>query len=177
MSTIKNQPMDFTAVAGVVQTFLVTQEETDGRYVEVEVVMDPGAGGVPRHVHPHQEERFEVTEGVVDVFHSGRWHKLAAGEVAVVPPGMPDQFKNTSDERATVVVRLSPALDFQDQCVASMKLIDDGRVRSQKDLRSLIHGSMLLKRYPESTRMLNPALRWTSSFFAFIGRCLRYSID
>ncbi len=87
---LKNKPLDFTAVAGFVQTFLVTAEETNGAYVELEMVLKPGAEGAPLHVHPYQEERFEVKEGVLDVFHRGAWHKLRAGDVAVVPPGMPD---------------------------------------------------------------------------------------
>jgi len=52
-----------TSSIGRVEEPEPTQEETDGRYVEVEVVIDPGAGGAPRHVHPEQEERFEVTDG------------------------------------------------------------------------------------------------------------------
>lgn len=174
---IKNKPLDFTAVSGFVQTFLVTKEETNGRYVELEIVMKPGAGGAPLHIHPHQEERFEVKEGVVDVFHNGTWHKLKAGEVAVVPPGMPDQFKNTSDKPAKLLCRVSPVLDFQDMNIATMKMINDGKMKSQSDLKSIIYGSMVLKRFPKSVKMLNPTYRWTTSFFAFIGKCLRYSVD
>jgi uncharacterized cupin superfamily protein len=63
--------MDFTPVSGFVQTFLVTQEQTHGQYVELEIVLEPGAAGAPLHIHPHKEERFEVKEGVVDVFQGG----------------------------------------------------------------------------------------------------------
>jgi len=168
--------MDFTAVSGFVQTFLVTQEETGGKSVELEIVLKPGARGAPRHVHPHQEERFEVQEGVLDVFHNGAWHKLEAGAVAVVPAGMPDEFRNTSNKPAKLLCRVSPVLDFQDMNVTVMRLINDGKIRSQKDLRSVIYSSMVLKRFPQSLRMLNPTYRWTTSFFAFLGKCLGYSI-
>jgi quercetin dioxygenase-like cupin family protein len=172
-----HKTMDFTAVSGFVQTFLVTQEETDGRFVELEIVMAPGAAGAPLHIHPRQEERFDVTEGVVDVFHAGAWHKLHPGDVAVVPPGTPDQFKNTSDRPAKLICRISPVLDFQDMNVAVMKLITDGKIRSQKDLKSIIYSSMVLRRFPESLRMLNPTYRWTTSLLAQLGQFLRYSID
>ena len=128
------QRMDFTVVSGFVQTSVTSQEETGGRFVELEIVLKPGARGAPRHVHTHQEERFEVKEGVVDVFHSGAWHKLEAGQVAVVPPGMPDESKNTSAKPATLLGRISPVLDFQDMNVTVMKLINDGKIRSQKDV-------------------------------------------
>ena len=172
-----DKTMDFTAVTGFVQTFLVTQEQTGGKYVELEIVLRPGAGGAPLHIHPHQEERFEVKEGVVDVFHGGVWHKLHSGDVAVVPPGMPDQFKNTSARPAKLICRISPVLDFQDMNVTVMKLINDGKIRSQKDMKSIIYSSMVLNRFPKSLRMLNPTYRWTTSFFAFMGKCLGYSID
>jgi len=168
--------MDFTAVSGFVQTFLTSQEETGGSFVELEIVLKPGSRGAPRHVHMHQEERFEVKEGVVDVFHSGAWHKLEAGQVAVVPPGMPDEFKNTSAKPATLLCRISPVLDFQDMNVTVMKLINDGKIRSQKDVRSIIYSAMVLKRFPKSLRMLNPMYRWTTSLFAWLGKCLGYSI-
>src|SRR5262245_13435728 len=121
--------MDFTAVSGFVQTFLIKKEETDGRFVELEIVLKPGARGAPRHVHPHQEERFEVKEGTMDVFHDGAWHKLGAGDVAVVPPGMPDEFRNTSARPAKLLCRISPALDFQDMNVAVMQLINEGKIK------------------------------------------------
>jgi len=124
--------MDFTAVSGFVQTFLVTQEETGGNSVELEIVLKPGASGAPRHVHPHQEERFEVKEGVLDVFHNGAWHKLEAGAVAVVPPGMPDEFRNTSAKPVKLLCRLSPVLDFQDMNVTVMRLINEGKIRFKK---------------------------------------------
>jgi len=174
---ISNKTMDFTAVSGFVQTFLVTQEDSGGKFVELEIVLEPGAGGAPLHVHPHQEERFEVKEGVLDVFHGGAWHKLQPGDVAVVPPGTPDQFKNTSARPAKLLCRISPALDFQDMNVAVMQLINDGKIRSQKDVKSIIYSSMVLSRFPQSVRMLNPTYRWTTSFLAFVGKCVGYSID
>ena len=174
---LENRVMDFTAVMGFVQTFVVTAEETDGRYAELEIVMNPGGGGAPLHVHPYQEEVFEVEEGVVDVFHSGAWHKLGAGDVAVVPPGMPDQFKNTSSESATLLCRVSPVLDFQDMNVALMRLVADGRIKSQSDPTSIIHAAMVLKRFPKSVRVLSPTYRWTTSALAFVGRRLGFSVE
>ena len=163
---------DFTALSGFVQTFLATQEDTDGRYVELEIVLQPGAGGAPLHVHPNQEERLEIKAGVVEVFHSGRWHTLNAGDVAVVPPGMPDRFQNRTQSP-----RISPVLDFQDMNVAIMKLINEGKVKSQKDPKSIIYSAMVLKRFPKSLRMLNPTYRWTTSIFSTVGTILGWSID
>ncbi len=169
--------MDFTSVSGFVQTFLETQEDTHGEYVDLLIVLRPGGGGAPLHVHPHQEERFEVTDGVLDVYHSGTWHKVRAGEAVIVPPGTPDQFRNTSGDPVTLRCRLSPVLDFQDMNVAMMKLIDDGRVKSQRDLKSIVHSAMLLQRFPKSVRMLNPMYRWTTAGLATLGKFLGYSID
>jgi quercetin dioxygenase-like cupin family protein len=175
--TLTNRQIDFRRLSGFVQTFLATQEETGGRYVELQIVLSPGGGGAPLHVHPFQEERFEVKDGVVDVFHGGRWHTLHPGDVAFVPAGMPDQFKNTSDKPATILCRISPVLDFQDMNIAVAKLMAEGKIRSQTDLKSIIYSSMVLTRFPRSVRMLNPTYRWTTSLFAFIGKHLGYSID
>jgi hypothetical protein len=106
----------------------------------------------------------------------GAWHQLGIGDVAGVPPGMPDEFKNTSAKPATLVCRISPVLDFQDMNVTVMNLVNEGKIRSQKDVKSTIYSAMGLKRFPKSLHMLNPMYRWTTPLFAFLGKCLGYSI-
>jgi hypothetical protein len=39
-----------------------TSRDTDGAYVLIETILEPGAVVAAAHVHPYQAERFEVLE-------------------------------------------------------------------------------------------------------------------
>src|SRR5260221_5871929 len=64
------------AVVGDVYRFLVTGEETNGKYALLEAVVAPG-GGPPPHVHSREEEGFNVLEGEITFQIGGE--RLVAG--------------------------------------------------------------------------------------------------
>src|SRR5690348_15980369 len=50
-------------VSGEKITFIQTASDTDGELLEIELELSPD-GAVPgEHIHPEQEERFEIVEG------------------------------------------------------------------------------------------------------------------
>jgi len=76
-------------------TFRATAADTGGELLAIDLRL-PAGGRVPgwRHVHPLQEERFEVVEGTMR-FRLGRERVTAGpGEVIVVPAGVPQDFAN-----------------------------------------------------------------------------------
>jgi len=85
-----------------------TGAETDGELLEMEARY--GGDGVfpPEHLHPRQDERFEVLEGTVRVIVDGDERTYAAGEVFEVPAGTPHQM--TADTPARVNWQVRPAL-------------------------------------------------------------------
>jgi len=85
-----------------------TGAETDGELLEMEVTW-PGTGGLPpEHLHPHQDERFEVLEGTFLVVIDGREHRYEAGEGFEVPLGTRHQMAAEGPSRIRWEVR--PAL-------------------------------------------------------------------
>ena len=87
-------------VSGERITFLQTSADTEGELVAIDLEL-PADGKVPgMHVHPIQEERFEVLEGTMG-FTLG-WKTVVAepGEVVVVPPGVRHGFANAREDRA-----------------------------------------------------------------------------
>ena len=95
-------------VVGDVYRFLVTGEETGGRYAMFEAVVLPG-GGPPPHLHRKEDETFYVLEGEI-TFQVGE-EKLVAGPGAFVnmPIGNPHAFKNETDEPAKMLISFAPA--------------------------------------------------------------------
>src|SRR5918992_1074121 len=76
-------------------TFRQTSAETNGELLAIDLEL-PANRRVPggQHIHPKQEERFEVVEGTMR-FRMGRKRVVAGpGEVVVVPPGQKHDFAN-----------------------------------------------------------------------------------
>jgi quercetin dioxygenase-like cupin family protein len=109
-------------------TFRITAAETNGELVAVDLELPPG-GRVPgfRHIHPLQEERFEVVSGTMR-FRMRRRRILAGpGELVVVPPGVPHDFANPGDEPALVRVEIRPALKMEQLFETTVTLAEQGR--------------------------------------------------
>jgi hypothetical protein len=80
------------------------------------------------HVHPNQEERFEIVSGNVRFRKGLRKIDAQAGDVVVVEPGKAHKFKNLGDEGAVMRVRVTPALDMERLFETAVSLANDGRV-------------------------------------------------
>ena len=69
----------------------------------------PGTGGLPpEHLHPRQDERFEVLEGAIRTIIAGAERRYEAGESFEVPAGTPHQMG--AEEPARVRWEVRPAL-------------------------------------------------------------------
>src|SRR4051812_41157031 len=83
-----------------------------GQVLNIEVWVDPG-GGVPPHVHPAMEERFEVLEGRAGFLAGRRWRTAGAGETVVVGPGVRHAYRNRGDEVAHLMCEARPPSSLQ----------------------------------------------------------------
>jgi mannose-6-phosphate isomerase-like protein (cupin superfamily) len=93
--------------------FRETAADTGGELLAIDLILSPG-GHVPgAHVHPAQEERFEVVSGTMK-FRLGRKKILAeAGDTVTVPAGSIHKFANAGDVPAHVRVEVRPALKME----------------------------------------------------------------
>jgi 2-polyprenyl-6-methoxyphenol hydroxylase-like FAD-dependent oxidoreductase/quercetin dioxygenase-like cupin family protein len=95
---------------GARMIFRATADETDGELFAFEFFLDPRGVIAEEHLHPVQQERFEVLEGVVAGRMGGAERTARAGDVVVVPPGTPHVWWNAGDEVAHLLVEFRPAL-------------------------------------------------------------------
>ena len=102
-------------VTGQRLIFLVTSADSDGELFAAEGVFSPGGfAGVP-HVHPHQDERFEVLAGDAAFDIDGDRQVLTAGDTIDVPRGTPHTFANAGADEMRVRFEFRPALTSTDQ--------------------------------------------------------------
>jgi quercetin dioxygenase-like cupin family protein len=109
-------------------TFRQTAAQTNGELVAVDLEL-PRGGRVPGglHIHPSQEERFEVVKGTMR-FRLRRETIIAGpGMVVVVPPGLPHDFANAGGEDALVRVEIRPALKMEQLFEMAVALAEEGR--------------------------------------------------
>ena len=118
-------------VSGEKITFIQTAADTDGELLEIELELSPD-GAVPgAHIHPEQEERFEVLEGTM-AFRMGLKKIVAGpGDVVTVPAGKVHAFKNAGDDTARVRVQIRPALQMEQLFETTVALAEDGRTTSK----------------------------------------------
>lgn len=112
-------------------TFRKTAVETNGELlaIDLELSLD---GHVPAmHVHPMQEERFEVVKGTMRFKVRGKSVIAQAGDVVVVPPGVRHKFANGGDEEVRVRVEVRPALRMEKLLETAVALAEDGRTTSK----------------------------------------------
>ncbi len=118
-------------VSGEKITFIQTAADTDGELLEIELELSPD-GAVPgAHIHPEQEERFEVVEGTM-AFRMGLKKIVAGpGEVVTVPAGKVHSVKNAGEDTAKVRVQVRPALAMEQLFETTVALAEDGRTTSK----------------------------------------------
>src|SRR5689334_22962568 len=87
----------------------VTVRSATPEALDVEAVYAAGGSPPPAHLHPAQDERFEVLEGALTVRVDGEERILATGETIDIPRGTPHQMWNPSCIQARVAWRTAPA--------------------------------------------------------------------
>jgi mannose-6-phosphate isomerase-like protein (cupin superfamily) len=147
--------------------------DTDGERVEMEITLPPGAASPPRHVHPAQDEQWEVLSGVLSVWFDGGWRELRAGESLAIPKGAVHTLENRSPETVRVRDTHVPALDFEDYIEKLGRLAQEGKIGSSRRLSTLIYFSMVW-REQRSQVAASPVLRAAMWLLARAGRALGY---
>ncbi|MBV9473656.1 MAG: cupin domain-containing protein [Solirubrobacterales bacterium] len=131
--------------------FRETAADTGGELLAIDLILAPD-GHVPgAHVHPSQEERFEVLSGTMK-FRLGRKKIVAhAGDVVVVPPGSVHKFANGGDEAAHVRVEVRPALKMEQLFEATVALAQDGRTNA-KGMPKPLDLALFVREYEDEVR-------------------------
>ena len=101
-------------VSGERITFTQASADTCGELLAFDLTLSVD-GHVPgAHVHPEQEERFEIVSGTMKFRMNGKKVVAGPGEVVVVPAGARHRFANGGDEQVQVRVEVRPALKMED---------------------------------------------------------------
>ena len=90
--------------------FVVTRAESDGELHQMRVTYGPHSDPPPPHLHPAQDETFEILDGAIASVLDGVRSENVAPTVVIVPAGTVHELRNHTDEPATVLWSTRPAL-------------------------------------------------------------------
>ena len=163
-------------VTGERLVFRQTSRETNGAAVVIETYVQPNGFVAAAHVHPSQEERFEVLRGTVG-FRVGR-EKLVAGpgKRITVPAGPPHKFWTAGDEVAHFVCEIRPALQVESLIETMFLLAADGKT-NRKGMPNPLHLAVIAQaRFDTVRRPFPPAIvqRIGLALGSPLGRVLGY---
>jgi quercetin dioxygenase-like cupin family protein len=163
-------------VTGERLVFRKTSRETGGQAVVIETFVQPNGFVAAAHVHPSQEERFEVLRGSVG-FKIGRKKIVAGpGRRITVPAGTPHKFWNAGDDEAHFVCEVRPALQFESLIETMFGLAADGKT-NRKGMPNPLRLAVIANAHFDTVRLPFPpaiAQRVALAAGAPLGQLLGY---
>jgi quercetin dioxygenase-like cupin family protein len=142
-------------VTGERLVFTRTSAETNGEYVRFECFVKPAGFVAAAHVHPYQEERFEILEGEVTFKLDGQELPTRPGDVVLVPAGKKHQFWNAGDSEARFACKVSPVLGFEGLIETMFSLAQDGKT-NRKGMPNLLRLAVIARAHFDTVRLPFP---------------------
>lgn len=129
--------------------FLDEPTASGGDVLRFEFWARPHIVGPAAHVHPKQEEYFEVLEGTLSAHVGKRDLTLGPGESFTVPKRTPHTWWNSGDEELHGYVELRPSMNMRDEFEALFALGRAGRT-DETGVPNLLQVAVLLDTYPDT---------------------------
>jgi quercetin dioxygenase-like cupin family protein len=167
-------------VTGETMTFLRTAEETGGELLHIDMAVRPGGFVASEHIHPHQEERFQITSGDITVRIRGKERRYGAGEHITIPAGMPHAWWNSGDDELRVLLEFRPAGRFAEFITTFFALARAGTTNQRGIPTNLFQLAVTFAEYRDVIRATRPPWLVQQMLFALlppIGRMLGYRPD
>lgn len=157
----------FDPIRGQRLIFRKTARESEGKLVEVEAFYRPGAVAPPEHIHPQQEEYFEVLAGSIDTRVNSQEKRYEAGESFRIPAGTAHQMWNGGSTEARLLWQTRPALHTDDFFEMMWRLAQAGKT-NKAGLPNLLQLAVILQQYRREFRSVGLPLLVQNVVFALL---------
>lgn len=160
--------------------FRKTARDTNGALFQADAYFQPGAFVAAEHIHPLQEERFEVVSGTLRGRVAGEELAGNPGDKFVVPAGTPHVWWNSGDDELHFVAEVRPALRTDAFFETFFGLAQDGKVSTKTGLPNLLQLAVMMHEYRNEIILARPPRPVQALLFgllAYIGRLLGYEAE
>lgn len=158
--------------------FRQTAESSNGELFQADIFMEPSPYVVGCHVHPEQEERFEVVSGRLGTNIGGEERVTEAGGEVIVPIGVRHAYWNAGDDQLHIVYEHRPARAVAELFFETYYgLAREGKLDAKGYIKNPLQGAVLAWRVRSFLRPCSPPLAVQPVLFAvgsIVGRLLGY---
>jgi quercetin dioxygenase-like cupin family protein len=138
--------------------FRQTASQTNGELLQFDFFLQPRHVIALEHLHPRQEERFQVISGTVRGRMEGKDQQATQGQLVVTPPGMPHVWWNEGPEEAHLLVEFRPALQTENFLAGVFALARRGQA-DKHGLPGLLQLALLAETFPDTMYPSSPPFR------------------
>jgi len=167
-------------VTGESMTFLLTGRDTNGELLRIDMRVRPGGFVSGEHVHPRQEERFQIDRGQITLRIRGQERRYDAGEHVTIPPGTPHVWWNSGKDELRVLIEFRPAGRFAEFVTTYFALARTGRVNDRGIPTNPLQLAVTFAAYQDVLRGTSPPMVVQRILFATLaplGRLMGYTPD
>jgi quercetin dioxygenase-like cupin family protein len=164
-------------VSGARIVFRKTAHDTNGELLQYDEFLKVGGRGPREHVHPYQEERFEIVSGTARIGVRGQERDYGAGETVLAPAGVRHVWWNPGEEEVHLIIEFRPALRVETFLETFFGLHKDGKVNPKSGLPNPFQRAVISHEYEDEVYLAWPPLfvqRVFSGLLAPIGKLLGY---
>jgi mannose-6-phosphate isomerase-like protein (cupin superfamily) len=136
-----------------------TAESTEGRFCEFDLHLGEGALVAAPHLHPGQQERFEVKSGSIRLTSECREELLCAGDARTIEPSTVHAWGNAASGETLATVRLTPALRSEAFFASFCKVANQGQANAKGMPRNPLRLAVLAHEYKDVARLPGVASR------------------
>ena len=150
--------------------------DTNGALLEGDMFSPPGGFIAAEHIHPRQEERFEVLAGTLTLRVDGREQTVSAGGIASILAGQRHVWWNAGPDEVHIRAKITPALRTEVFFETLFGLAADGKT-NRKGLPNPLQLAVLMRDYQDELRLAGLPFGIQRAVFgplAILGRLLGY---
>mgnify|MGYP000847497032 FL=1 len=126
-------------------TFVKTGQDTEGAFTEVICTIPAGQEGPPSHIHPMQDEIFEVIEGKLELSAKGKKIVLEEGQSFNVTANTAHTFSNPLDKETRFRATYQPALDIDYMLVQGFDSLNSQSNPNKPGFQMIVDFDYILK--------------------------------
>jgi len=161
---------------GQVMLFLKTGAETKGELLQIDCVSPPSAMREPEHIHPFQENKFEILSGSCTFSIDGKEQLAKVGETVTIAPNVRHLFWNSGNVDARYIQEFRPALTIAEFFNTFFALSRDGKLNEQ-GIPNFFHASIIMLAHNKDIRVISPP--WPIQYLTYkvlapLGRLMGY---
>lgn len=156
-------------VTGEKIIFRTTAQDAAGELMQADLIVKPHGFAAAEHIHPLQEERFEVLAGSVKLRVNGATREVHTAETAIVPPRTPHTWWNDADQEAHVLVDVRPALRIEEFFETFFGLAQAGKVDKKTGLPDLLQLALIMREFDKEIYLARPPVPVQRVLFGVLG--------